>query len=104
MQKSLTKYLYISCLFVFSIVINGKIMLDQNDKLEIKTDCIPTIYDLAIYNRWGGIVFKSKDYKEYWDGKFNGSYCTDGVYTLKLSIKYDNESFKTYTKRITLMK
>ena len=77
---------------------------NQNDKLEIKTDCIPTIYDLAIYNRWGGIVFKSKDYKEYWDGKFNGSYCTDGVYTLKLSIKYDNESFKTYTKRITLMK
>ena len=47
MQKNLTKYLYISCLFIFSVVINGKIMLDQDDKLEMP---LPLPYDGNVYS------------------------------------------------------
>ena len=60
MQKSLTKYLYISCLFVFSIVINGKIMLDQNDKLEMP---LPLPYD--------GIVYSSGDLNKFIEDSIN---------------------------------
>ena len=58
MQKSLTKYLYISCLFVFSIVVNGRIMLDQNDKLEMP---LPLPYD--------GIVYSSGDLNKFIETK-----------------------------------
>jgi thiol-disulfide isomerase/thioredoxin len=60
MQKSLTKYLYISCLFVFSIVINGKIMLDQNDKLEMP---LPLPSD--------GIVYSSGDLNKFIEDSIN---------------------------------
>ena len=60
MQKSLTKYLYISCLFVFSVVINGKIMLDQNDKLEMP---LPLPYN--------GIVYSSGDLNKFIEASIN---------------------------------
>ena len=28
--------------------------------------------EVSIYNRWGGLVFYSRDNKDYWDGKHNG--------------------------------
>ena len=38
-------------------------------------------YKMFIYNRWGGIVFKSFDYAVGWDGTTgNGKDCADGVY------------------------
>jgi thiol-disulfide isomerase/thioredoxin len=60
MQKSLTKHLYISCLFIFSVVINGRIMLDQNDKLEMP---LPLPYD--------GIVYSSDDLNKFIEDSIN---------------------------------
>lgn len=37
-------------------------------------------YKLAIYNRWGQLVFLSFDPKQYWDGKQNGVPCEMGTY------------------------
>ena len=45
-----------------------------NDFFEIKcTGGVPI--SLEVYNRWGNIVYKSKDYKNDWSGK-----CTEGIY------------------------
>jgi thiol-disulfide isomerase/thioredoxin len=46
MKKNLLKYLFISYFFIFSLILNGKIMLDQNDELEIP---LPLPYDRVIY-------------------------------------------------------
>lgn len=39
-------------------------------------------YDLQIYNRWGKLVFETKDALEHWNGKINntGNLCDPGVY------------------------
>ncbi len=38
-------------------------------------------YHLTIYNRWGEIVFETKDIDEFWDFKFEGyNYLEDGIY------------------------
>lgn len=37
-------------------------------------------YQLIIYNRWGGIVFESKDPNHRWDGTTNGQPCPTGTY------------------------
>jgi len=47
------------------------------------------IYDfkLLIYNRWGEIVWESKDSKAKWDGTFNGQIVQDGTYNWTITTK-----------------
>ena len=35
---------------------------------------------LTIYNRWGNQVFEAKDYKNNWDGTYQGAALPDGTY------------------------
>jgi gliding motility-associated-like protein len=37
-------------------------------------------YDLTVFNRFGQVVFESKDPRQYWDGKFHGVPCELGTY------------------------
>lgn len=39
-----------------------------------------TKFALYIYNRWGELVFETKDVNESWDGTSNGEPCNAGVY------------------------
>lgn len=43
-------------------------------------------YELIVFNRWGGEVFRSTDQEEGWDGKVNGADAPPGVYVWKLRI------------------
>lgn len=42
-------------------------------------------YDFQIYNRWGQRIFKSRNWKDKWDGKVNGVLQAAGVYVWMLS-------------------
>ncbi len=42
-------------------------------------------FELNIYNRWGDVVFNSKDPKLAWDGNFNGQPMSSGTYLIKCS-------------------
>ena len=35
---------------------------------------------LKIYNRWGIVVYETNDLTKGWDGTFNNSECSSGVY------------------------
>tara|TARA_B100001063_G_scaffold244246_1_gene276567 strand:- start:192 stop:2195 length:2004 start_codon:yes stop_codon:yes gene_type:complete len=52
-----------------------------NDNFRPKLDC-PKLYKfkLQIYNRWGELIFESKDINESWNGRFLNVECQDGVY------------------------
>jgi gliding motility-associated-like protein len=51
----------------------------------------PTIYcdfhfdRFAMFNRWGQKLFETKDYTMGWNGRYNGEYCEQGVYTYYIS-------------------
>ena len=47
-------------------------------------------YNLLIFNRWGEIVFESKDTEQGWDGSYNGTLVQSGGYTWKISLKNKN--------------
>ena len=59
--------------------------------------CISTIGvksgEIAIYNRWGELVFESYDLDFQWDGTYNGILIQDG--TLSWKFKYTTNSGKT---------
>jgi gliding motility-associated-like protein len=44
-------------------------------------------YDLRIFNRWGEIIFLSKDAKTGWDGRYKGKLVENGTYVWILSYK-----------------
>lgn len=44
-------------------------------------------YWFGIYNRWGEVVFESKDIQNAWDGTFNGAPCIQGTYSWEFRYK-----------------
>lgn len=51
-----------------------------NDKFGGVTGGNPKTYKLAIYDRWGKLVFISHNVSEKWDGTIKGQPCDGGVY------------------------
>jgi gliding motility-associated-like protein len=44
-------------------------------------------YDFRVYNRWGQLVFQSRNWQEKWDGRFGGALQNPGVFVWMLSYK-----------------
>jgi gliding motility-associated-like protein len=44
-------------------------------------------YDLLIFNRWGAVIFESKNPEVGWDGRFGGEIMQDGTYIWKLNFR-----------------
>jgi gliding motility-associated-like protein len=53
-----------------------------NDAFEPQTaaDCGFEAYHCSIYDRWGQLVFESKDPKNTWNGRFRNQNAPDGIY------------------------
>ena len=47
-------------------------------------------FTMRIFNRWGEIVWESKDPSIYWDGTYGGNLVQSGTYTWTLNVKDDN--------------
>jgi gliding motility-associated-like protein len=65
----------------------------------------PANYELTIYNRWGEIIFVSKNHLKPWDGTYNNKVCKEGLYTF--TIKYKNpeiDRFKIISGHINLLR
>lgn len=62
-------------------------------------------FNLRIFNRWGEVVWESKDQEVGWDGTYNGVPCQDGIYTWKVecSDKYNDDRYE-FQGFINLMK
>lgn len=44
-------------------------------------------YSIKIYNRWGEIIFETRDLAAGWDGKYRGEMVPDGTYTWEIVFK-----------------
>jgi len=60
-----------------------------------------TEFNLQIFNRWGEIVFSTRDIEMGWDGTFNGAECPAGVYVWALF--YRENDRHTVTNKGTVM-
>ncbi len=43
-------------------------------------------FNMMIFNRWGEVIFESRDIDFGWDGTYNGRACQDGTYTWKIQV------------------
>ncbi len=64
-------------------------------------------YQMTIYNRWGEMIFQTRDWYTHWQGRYDmdkGDYVPQGVYTyvVKLRDKYGKDY--TYAGTVTVFK
>ena len=56
-----------------------------------KTDCTPIQFSLQILDRYGRLVFETRDPQQSWDGTFNGQELKDGAYFWLMSAQVSNQ-------------
>lgn len=61
-------------------------------------------YEMYIYNRWGELIFTTKDLDAGWNGKMNGDYAKPDVYVWKAEGKFTNGRSFELAGDITLIR
>ena len=61
-------------------------------------------FDLRIYNRWGELVFESKDVHIGWDGYYRGQLSPQDVYMVQLWVKFVDDRELTRYSDLTLFR
>ena len=61
-------------------------------------------YSLEVYNRWGEMVFETKDFKIGWDGYYKGVLCPQDVYIWVATIKLNNGNIYNKSGNISLLR
>lgn len=74
-----------------------------NDEFNIQTEMLIS-YHIAIYNRWGDIVFTADDIKDGWDGTVNGVLQEIGTYMYVIESVTTMNTPITKTGTLTLLR
>ena len=80
-----------------------------NDIFEIFSNCEFQQFNLTIRDRWGNLIFETNNPLQTWDGFYQGNTLNNGVYLMKLSYQFKDESFfkkkicHTYFKQIMVL-
>lgn len=62
-------------------------------------------YDFKVFNRWGQLIFHSRNWKEKWDGKINGVLQGTGVFVWMLSYTHKDTRKPVFQKgTVTLIR
>lgn len=62
-------------------------------------------YEFRVYNRWGQLVFQSRNWQDKWDGRINGQFQTTGVYVWMLSYTHRDTKQPVFKKgTVTLIR
>lgn len=75
-----------------------------NDKFYPNTNCETEHYEFVIYNRWGGLIFKTSNQFEKWDGKYKDTDCSSGVYIYILTYKFADQQTINLRGTFTLLR
>lgn len=76
---------------------------NKNDEFAVVTAGIDT-YEIRIFNRWGEVIFSSKDPLDTWDGKHNGASVPIGTYVYKIRVKGQNQEVKELIGHVNVVR
>ena len=66
--------------------------------------CIPDDFTLEIYDRWGGLIYRSQDPNAAWDGRFRGKLNPQGVYIYRCRAVFPNGKTLEEKGDVTLLR
>ncbi len=74
-----------------------------NDVLYVRGFNIDEMH-FVVYNRWGEIVFETRDKSKGWDGRFNGSIAEGRVFGYILEVRCTGGQQKVFKGNVTLLR
>jgi len=60
-------------------------------------------FTMAIYDRWGTLIYKTNDVTKGWDGSIKGGKAVQGVYVYKISVQDYKKREKQFVGHVTLL-
>lgn len=75
----------------------------KNDQLCFSGTWV-TDFHIAIFTRWGELVYESNDINQCWDGRYKGNICLPGVYTYHCTVKCKAGLENTFKGDVTLIR
>ena len=75
-----------------------------NDTFSPSSSCSFERYELSVFNRWGQLVFRSKEPEEAWDGRLQDTECLQDVYVYQLDYKSLSQKGKRISGRLLLIR
>lgn len=75
-----------------------------NDHFAPIINCTTEVFECLVYNRWGGLVFKTSNLSEKWQGESHGAACSSGVYFYSIKYKFPTQPLKTVGGTIMLVR
>jgi len=75
-----------------------------NDVIMPKMDCYPTGYTLSVFNRYGQVVYTTKNFTTSWKGDLNGKPLPVGTYYYIVNIKNEGVTTAPIKGSITLLR
>jgi len=63
-----------------------------------------TEFELLIFNRWGVLLFETRDQQFGWDGYYNGKLCPQDVYVYKLTASFSDGAKIVRTGDVNLIR
>lgn len=73
-----------------------------NDHFSLKANCVFDQFNYFICNRWGGLVYTASGQNDKWDGKYNGTDCSEGVYFYLVKYQFPSQAPQTVHGMVTL--
>jgi gliding motility-associated-like protein len=75
-----------------------------NDSFTWKGECTPEEFYLAIYNRFGQVVYQSDNPMASWDGKYNNTTSPSGVYVYHLEYRLPYQYKQVVSGRLNVVR
>jgi gliding motility-associated-like protein len=75
----------------------------NNDVLYVRGQNLKEL-SFAVYNRWGQLVFESKDKDAGWDGKYKGKDCPEGVYFYTVNVTFVDGSVTIKNGNVSIVR
>ena len=76
----------------------------NNTFLPIISGHDPYSYELLIFNRWGELIFESRNSEVGWDGTYNGGIVQDGSYIWKINVKTNRNIRRNYIGHVNVLR
>ena len=68
----------------------------KNDFLVIKNIEFYPDNEIKVFDRAGRLIYSASNYKNNWDGSYNGSFLTEDTYFYSVELGKDNKPFKSF--------
>lgn len=63
-----------------------------------------TKFNMLVFDRWGNLLFETKDPEVGWNGTYKGVLCPQDVYVYKITVEYNDGNEFTKTGDVTLIR